>query len=117
MVSPTSPLPTPPCMGPGARTMTGSVTATLSMPGTFDIPFGSGFGRPPDTLTDQTVAPRPSLLIRHPCQVAELRVVLTVLAGVTTGGQPRIGHLLTEHRGSAGQPVDPGDDVHHKGGA
>src|SRR6201986_4614228 len=114
MVSPTSPLPTPPCMGPGARTMTGSVTATLSMPVTFDIPFGSGFGRPPDTLTDKTVATRTSLLIRHPFPVADLRVVLTVLAGVTTGGEARIGHLLTEHRGPAGQPVDPVDDLHHQ---
>src|ERR1700739_1645769 len=112
MVSPTSPLPTPPCMGPGARTMTGSGTATLSMPVTFDLPVGSGFARPPDTCTTKTLATRTRLLIRPPFPAADLRVGLTVLAGVTTRGQPRIGHLLTEHRGPAGQPVDPVDDVH-----
>src|SRR6516225_6177335 len=105
MKSPTSPLPTPPCMGPGARTMTGSVTATLSMPVTFDIPFGSGFVRTRATLTDKTVATRIRLLGRLPSPAADLRVVLAVLAGVAARGQARVGHPLTQHRGPAGQSV------------
>src|ERR1700733_4880756 len=99
-------------MGPGARTMTGSLTATLSVPGAFDIPFGWGFARPRATLTDKTVVTRTRLLGRRPLPARDLRVVLAVLAGVTTRGQPRIGHLLTEHRGPGGQPVHPVDDVH-----
>src|ERR1700677_3054662 len=61
MVSPTSPLPRPPCIDPGARTMTASGAATLSMPVDFDCARGSGFVRTRAKLTDKTLATQSSV--------------------------------------------------------
>ncbi|COW40481.1 Uncharacterised protein [Mycobacterium tuberculosis] len=57
-MSPTRPLPTPACIDPGARTMTASDAATLSIPVNFDCARGSGFARTRARLTDNTCATR-----------------------------------------------------------
>src|SRR5688572_23338536 len=54
MVSPTSPLPRPPRIGPGALTMTAPEASTLSIP--VDLDGASGFARTRATLTDTTYA-------------------------------------------------------------